>query len=96
MSSTRCVSLPDDLPTRSVDDDIKGPIDADGLADVTAKAGIAALEGLPGPMRESLVYGAAIYLQHLGIFRDPTAAAKKVREVLDSGEASRRLEFSSR
>jgi len=47
-------------------------------------------------MRESLVYGAAIYLQHLGIFRDPTAAAKKVREVLDSGEASRRLEFSSR
>ena len=96
VSSTRCVSLPDDLPTRSVDDDIKGPIDADGLADATAKAGIAALEGLPGPMRESLVYGAAIYLQHLGIFRDPTAAAKKVREVLDSGEASRRLEFSSR
>ena len=79
-----------------MDDDIKGPIDADGLAAATAKVGIAALEGLPGPMRESLVYGAAIYLQHLGIFTDPRAAAKKVREVLDSGEARRRLERSSR
>ena len=69
--------MPDDLPTRSVDDDIKGPIDADGLADATAKAGIAALEGLPGPMRESLVYGAAIYLQHLGILEIRPLLQKK-------------------
>ena len=94
-SSTRCVPLPDNLPTRPVDDDIKGPIDADGLAEATARAGIAALEGLQGPMRESLIYGAAIYLQYLGIVTDPIAAAKKVREVLDSGEARRRFELAS-
>ena len=95
VSSTRCVPLPDNLPTRPVDDDIKGPIDADGLAEATARAGIAALEGLQGPMRESLIYGAAIYLQYLGIDTDPIAAAKKVREVLDSGEARRRFELAS-
>ena len=66
-----------------------------GLAEATARAGIAALEGLQGPMRESLIYGAAIYLQYLGIVTDPIAAAKKVRAVLDSGEARRRFELAS-
>ena len=95
VSDARAVPLPRDLPPQEVDDDIKGPIDADGLAIATAQAGLETLEGASGPMRESLVYGAAIYLCHLGLAENPKKAAARVRSALDSGAALQRFTAAS-
>ncbi|NIR28179.1 MAG: anthranilate phosphoribosyltransferase [Gammaproteobacteria bacterium] len=77
--------LPGDLEPESGGAEDTGPEPA--LARAAAAAGRAALDGAPGPTRDSLVCGAALCLWHLG--RHPTlaAAADAVRAVLDSGRA---------
>ncbi len=91
-SSGRAVPLPENLPRREADDEIKGFIDADALAQAAATAGLAALAGEAGPVRESLVYGAALCLSQMGRCPNPAAAAEKVRLVLDKGYAAQRFE----
>ncbi|UCE90286.1 MAG: anthranilate phosphoribosyltransferase [Pseudomonadota bacterium] len=84
---TRAVPLPEDLPPAGVrDDQIATAIDSGAAARHAAEAGIAALEGKAGPVRDSLIYGAAICLWHLKRYPSLADAADAVREVIDSGE----------
>jgi anthranilate phosphoribosyltransferase len=90
--ATRAVPLPSDLPKApETQDEIAPAIDIDAAAEAAAKAGLAALEGGAGPARDSLVYGAAIVLTHLGRHASMAQAADRVRQVLDRGEALARL-----
>ena len=82
------------MPSQEADDEIKGLVNADALAQAAATAGLAALTGEAGPVRDSLVYGAALCLCHLGRYPDQATAAEKVRRVLDKGHAARRLEIA--
>lgn len=85
---TRAVPLPEDLPPApEAGDEIATPVDIDVAAERAAQAGIKALRGEAGPTRDSLVYGAAIMLHHLGRHESRAAAAEAVRVVLDSGKA---------
>ncbi len=62
------------------------------LARHTLDLGLEALDGNDGPMYDSLLYGAAIVLMHLGCERSWTRAGERARSVLDSGEALGRFE----
>jgi anthranilate phosphoribosyltransferase len=87
--SVRAPRLPGGPAGEDADD---GPeIDNDAVAKAAAEAGIAALTGQPGPTRDSLVYGAALCLWHLGRHGSLKSAADAARGALDSGEALRRL-----
>jgi len=66
-------------------------IDRAAVAQAAAESGMAALAGRPGPTRDSLVYGAALCLWHLGSHASPKSAANAVRGVLDGGKALERL-----
>ncbi len=86
--STRAVPLPKDLPLPDQSlDQIAIDFDVDAGAAAAARAGIDTLEGKTGPARDSLVYSAAIVLNHLGKAGSLQAAADQVRQVLDSGKA---------
>lgn len=70
---------------------VTGQIDADAVARAAAEAGRQALSGASGPIRDGLVYSAAMTLWHLKRYETPTAAADAVRKVLDDGVALDRL-----
>ncbi|MBI5460868.1 MAG: anthranilate phosphoribosyltransferase [Gammaproteobacteria bacterium] len=61
--------------------------DTDTLAQHAAEAGLAALKGQQGPTYDSLVYTAALTLNHLQRHASLQAAADAVRGVLNSGAA---------
>jgi anthranilate phosphoribosyltransferase len=63
----------------------------DTVAKIAAEAGLAALSGEPGLTKDSLVYGAALCLWHLGRYDSLGSAANAVRTVLTSGAALRRF-----
>jgi len=67
------------------------PFAAAAVATAAAEAGMAALAGNPGPTRDSLVYGAALCLWHLGRHDSLKSAADAVRGVLDCGKALEHL-----
>lgn len=88
----RSVALPDDLPTTSrPGDDIAVAVDVAATAAAAARVGIAALEGERGATYDSLVLSGALILWHLGREASLQAAADRIRGVLDSGRAARRL-----
>lgn len=90
--SVRAVPLPEDLPqTSRPGDDIAVAVDVQATARAAAAAGLAALEGQPGPTYDSLLFSAALVLWHLGRESTLTAAAGRVRQALDSGRARDRL-----
>jgi anthranilate phosphoribosyltransferase len=68
-----------------------GPPPLDAAAGAAAAAGLAALEGAAGPVRDSLVCAAALALRHAGRFETLRAAADAVRAVLDNGAARDRF-----
>lgn len=68
------------------------PLDAAAVARAAAEAGLAALAGQPGATRDSLVYGAALCLWHLGRHARLQDAAEAVRGALDDGKALERLQ----
>lgn len=82
----RAVPLPEELA---------GPegtaLDTQAVAKAAAEVGLLALEGKPGPTRDSLVYGAALCLWQRRRYHSLAAAAAAVREVLDSGKAQARF-----
>ncbi|WP_295445849.1 anthranilate phosphoribosyltransferase [uncultured Thiodictyon sp.] len=90
--AVRAVPLPDDLPqtVRPGDEDTMA-LDIAATARAAAQVGMAALAGERGPTYDSLVFTAALILWHLG--REPSLAAAggRVRAVLDSGLAQRRV-----
>ena len=69
----------------------ESPFDAPAVASAAAEAGLAALQGRPGPTRDCLVYGAALCLWHLGRCGSLPLAGDAVRRALDSGEALARF-----
>jgi anthranilate phosphoribosyltransferase len=88
----RSVPLPDDLPKATrPGDDIAVAVDVQATAEAAARAGMAALEGNRGPTYDSLVFTASLLLWHLGREGSQSAAAARVREVLDSGRAAARV-----
>lgn len=92
--ATRAIPLPDDLsPVENADDGVAAAVDVEALAKIAAEAGMAALRGVPGPARDSLIYGGAIVLAHLG-HGSLAEAAENVRRALDSGRAMTRLRAS--
>lgn len=66
-------------------------LDTVAVAQMAAAEGRAALEGRPGPARDSLIIGAALCLWHLRRCATLAEAAQAVRVVLDSGEALKRV-----
>ena len=85
-ASNRAVPLPVELPNQA--------FDVEAMARAAATAGLAALDGKPGLMRESLVFTASLLLLHLGRTTGPEAAASQVRRVLDNGSALLRFTVS--
>ncbi len=90
----RAVPIPDSLPAG--DATKCKEFDVDAAAALTAEAGIAALKGNKGISYDSLVYSCAIVLAHTsktdtGVAENLSAAAGKVRKILDSGEAYERF-----
>ena len=85
----RAASLPGALVPPEGDEGAR--LDTAAVAAAAAEAGMAALDGAPGPVRDSLVYAAAICLWHLGRHGSLGDAAGHVRGVLDSGAARARL-----
>ncbi len=89
--SLRIAPLPDDAASREPEGQPFASIDAPAVAVEAARLGIAALDGEPGPFRDSLVYGASICLSHLGRC-GPGEAARRARAALDDGAARERFE----
>ena len=90
----RAVPIPSSLPQG--DETKCKEFDVDAAASATAEAGIAALKGKKGISYDSLVYSCAIVLAHTGskgtgVVDNLSAAADKVRKILDSGEAFERF-----
>ena len=83
----RATPLPYELPPAPESEDVSAHFDADAVAKMAADAGLAALNGEKGSTYDAMVYTASIALWHLKKFEDIKDAAKKVREVLDNGEA---------
>ncbi len=63
-------------------------------AEAAAEAGLAALNGAPGPTRDGLVYSTALCLYHLRRYNHLATAAKAAREALDSGKVLNRFKVS--
>lgn len=89
----RAPPLPEDLPKSArPGDEIAIAVDIEATARAAAHAGLLALQGEPGPVRDSLVYGGSLILWHMRRYSDLKSAAEAVREVLDSGRALQRFE----
>ena len=91
-ATVRSVPLPKIIPAGDAGDEIMTALDPDALAASSAEAGLQGLAGVDGPVRVSVVYGAALCLCQLGLESNTIGASEKVRSVLDSGEAARRFE----
>jgi len=53
--------------------------------------GLDALDGKPGPMRDSIIYGVAIGLKHAGLASDLGDGAARARQAIASGQALTRF-----
>jgi anthranilate phosphoribosyltransferase len=84
-SEMRNTSLPDTS-------DPAKTFDTKQIADAAAQAGLEALGGTSGPMRDSLVLTAAAILQHTGRADSLNTAVMIVHTALDSGNARVRFE----
>jgi len=72
----------------AIEQDTRGvKTDDDVTAQRTLDEGLQALAGQTGPAYDSLVYGAAIALWHVGIYSSQIQAADHVRKVIQSGKA---------
>ena len=92
--AVRAVPWPESLPGDADEEEIDVEANAAAAAQA-AELGLSALAGAPGPTRDSLVYAAALCLQHLRRHDTLGSAAAKVREVLDRGDAAARFTASS-
>ncbi|MBD3620127.1 MAG: anthranilate phosphoribosyltransferase [Chromatiales bacterium] len=91
--ASRAVPIPESVPAAaSQKDEIDSAVDIDALARISAEMGVEALSGKAGPMRDSLVYSAAICLHHLKRYDSLQSAADAVRDVLDNGSALERFQ----
>lgn len=91
-SQTRAVPLPDVLSPATAQSELPDEDENYRRALATAQAGRLALAGTPGPMCDSLIYGAAVCLLHLGVENSLKGASATVRSVLDSGQPTARFD----
>ncbi len=88
----RAAPLPESLTEAGEGGDmVTASVDAQAAAAAAAEAGLAALGGASGPVRDGLIYSGAMCLWHLRRFDTPKVAADAVREILDSGSAFDRV-----
>ena len=93
VQTVRAVPLPPEIEGyRRKSDATGGEVDGLAIAAAAARAGLDALDGAPGPARDSLVYAAALVLAHAGRTRELAAAADRVRAALDNGQARAHFE----
>ncbi len=86
--SVRAPRIPGAAANDSTEGDHAGAVfDNAAVAKAAAEAGMAALAGQPGATRDSLAYGAALCLWHLGRHGSLKSAADAVRDALDQGKA---------
>ena len=86
--TVRAVPLPEGVAGyRRKSDDTGGEVDGLAIARAAARAGLEALDGAPGPARDSLVYGAALILRHTGKAQGLAEGAVLARAALDDGRA---------
>ena len=86
--TVRAVPLPEGVAGyRRKSDDTGGEVDGLAIAGAAARAGLEALDGAPGPARDSLVYGAALILRHTGKAQGLAEGAVLARAALDDGRA---------
>jgi anthranilate phosphoribosyltransferase len=91
--ATRAVPLPGALHQDShPEDDLPPAADIAAMARATATAGLEALQGQAGPMRDGLIYAAALVLLHLQRYDSPSAAAAAARAAVDTGRAWRHFQ----
>ena len=90
-ADSRTVPLPENLGVSESTGAAATP-NTNALADAAARSGLDALNGIPGPMRESLVYSAALCLVHTRRHDSLEQAAQAARTALDSGAARARFE----
>ena len=90
--TVRAVPLPEGVAGyRRKSDDTGGEVDGLAIARAAARAGLDALDGVPGPARDSLVYGATLVLRHTGKTERLDDGAALVRATLDDGRARARF-----
>ena len=86
--AVRAPPLPEGIAGyRRKSDDTGGEVDGLAIAEAAARAGLEALEGAPGPARDSLVYAAALVLRHIGKAQQLADGAALARAALDEGRA---------
>ena len=91
--ATRAVPLPKGIEGyRRKSDETGGEVDGVAIAEAAARAGLDALDGASGPARDSLVYGAALIIRHVGRTERLDDAAALVRAALDDGRARARFD----
>jgi len=71
--------------------DFKTSKELDNVVERNVALGLEALSNKDGPMRDSLIYGAAIALNHTGVSDSIADGAKMARSALASGEALNRF-----
>ncbi|WP_028491521.1 anthranilate phosphoribosyltransferase [Thioalkalivibrio sp. ALE19] len=86
-AESRAVPLPSGIVSTEAGNGAQPQADGREVAPEAARAGLAALRGESGPMRDSLIYAGALALHHLGGEEDMNSAAERVRQVLDDGSA---------
>ena len=91
VQDVRAVPLPGTVATAEGADEIVAAIDIQATARAAAEAGMAALKGNKGAFYDSLVLSGAIVLLHVGKADNLAHAADKIRVVLDSGRAAKRV-----
>ena len=91
-SKVRAVPLPDAVSPASAQSELPDEDEMRRRALAAAQAGRLALAGAPGPMRDSLIYGAAVCLLHRGVEISLKGASATVRSVLDSGLPTARFD----
>lgn len=87
----RAVPLPDDPSIIARGNEIARISDVGKAAAIAAEVGLRALQGERGPAYDSLVYGSALILWHIGKAPSIHQAADRVRQVLDKGTAGNHL-----
>ena len=91
-SQTRPVPLPDVSSPAPTQSELPNEDEMYRRALATAQAGRLALAGTPGPMCDSLIYGAAVCLLHRGVKTSLKDAAAAVRSFLESGQPIARFD----
>jgi anthranilate phosphoribosyltransferase len=89
--AVRAVSLPDDDSIKSDGDEVARIKDVSSAAAAAAEVAMSALQGEKGPAYDALAYSCALILWHAGENSTIESAADRVRQVLDSGLAYRRV-----